>query len=130
MPQGNIAGGVGGVPWFVLDQVANTIRLPDTRGDYERHAGGGTMPNVGGWHADAIRNITAWFDAYEVGRWNTNYNYGGAMYPEQGSYTGSKDGHGNNLRIMFDTARIVLTAAENRVRTFGVLGCVYVGQAA
>lgn len=43
------AGGTGGVPYFAVDPVAKTIRLPDTRGDYEEHAGLDGL-TFGGWH--------------------------------------------------------------------------------
>jgi hypothetical protein len=127
--QSNIAGGVGGVPWFVLDQVANTVRLPDTRGDYERHAGGGTMPNVGGWHGDAIRDIIG--HLYSVGT-----QHWAAL--GDGAFTSTYTGNGVNTKsvnmhfydILFAASSYVQTASENRTRAFGVLGCVYVGTAA
>lgn len=42
------AGGVGGVPFFVVDVTAKRIRLPDTRGDYTRAAGSSYLQAVGG----------------------------------------------------------------------------------
>jgi hypothetical protein len=117
------AGGVGGVDYFVLDAEAKTIRLPDTRGDYPRCAGGGTMLNVGDWHGDAIRNITASIYALLLSVDATGIFYRtkvGSGYVPSGSmwswdYTS------------MDVSRQVPVAEENRTRAFGLLGCVYVG---
>jgi hypothetical protein len=121
------AGGVGGAPFFVLNVEARTIRLPDTRGDYERCSGGGTMGSVGGWHPDAIRNITGWFaneggSSYGSGQAGGAFYISGVLPGTTGQPGGSEDEY-----HYFDAARVVPTAAENRTRAFGVLGCVYVG---
>jgi hypothetical protein len=127
------AGGVGGVPFFVVDTEARTIRLPDTRGDYPRCAGGGTMQNVGDWHGDAIRNITANEAPIASGAGSGNpqgtiLNYG-AIKLVVGSLLNAPAGSGSSryVSMFFDASRVVPTAAENRMRGFGVLPCVYLG---
>lgn len=121
----NNAGGIGGVPYYVLDQIMNTIRLPDTRGDYERAALGGTMANVGDWHGDAIRNITATFEADEFAK--NSATTSGAFYVTIGNHAGPTGSRGGSYRLHFDASRVVPTAAENRTRAFGMLPIVYVG---
>lgn len=102
------AGGIGGVPFFVLNNAADTIRLPDTRGDYVRCAGNVLLPNVGDWHGDAFRShahqIT---NILRLGASNWNYGSGGASFG-----TVVSDETGGN---------------ETRTRAFAMLGCVYVG---
>jgi len=121
------AGGKGGAPFFVLDTTARTIRLPDTRGDYVRDAGGGTMPNVGGWHGDAIREIAGvtGLSGYPDAAMS------GAFYAftPTGSYQASRY-NGGNQKLGFKASRVVPTAAEVRPRSIGLLGCVYIGVAA
>jgi hypothetical protein len=118
------AGGVGGAPFFVIDLAARTIRLPDIRGDYPRGAGGGTMLNVGDWHGDAIRNITA--------------NFTIRSFPSDAQGSGAFENHGRTGSTMlsselapytckFNASRVVPTAAENRTRAIGLLPCVYIG---
>ena len=127
------AGGVGGAPFFVLDTTARTIRLPDTRGDYERNTGGGTMANVGQWHGDAIRNLTGQAGYVPTGRGGLNAGPitvgSGTLYVAEHSrsnfYVGAHEGWAGYL--YFDASRLSPTAAENRTRAFGVLGCVYIG---
>ena len=125
------AGGTGGAPYFVLDTTARTIRLPDTRGDYERCAGGGTMASVGQWHQDAIRNIVGTVDWQT----NTDLNDGetGAFRVDRSQPDGCQiriQATGSN-GLIFDASLSpgVLTAAENRTRAFGVLGCAFIGVA-
>ncbi len=106
----NLAGGIGGAPFFVVDGAAKSIRLPDTRGDYERCAGGGTMAGVGQWHDSA----------------NKSHNH---SYVDSG-YQGLSGG-GYNPYLGFAATKNLNTghegAAEARTRAFGVLGCVYTG---
>jgi hypothetical protein len=122
------AGGTGGAPFFVLNTAAGTVRLPDTRGDYERYAGGGAMPAVGGWHGDAIRNITGSFGA-DVTDLKYDWTPTGAFYDGGGIGRGDEGriGYQEVRKFQFDASRVVPTAAENRTRAFGVLGCVYIG---
>ena len=128
------AGGVGGVPFFVLDNAAKTIKLPDTRGDYERGAGSTYLSAVGAWHEDAIRNITggplttlsASFTGKPTLRWE-----GALGITAVGSRTSAQDGSNGSysFSLGFDASKDsnVLTAPENRTRAFAVLPCVYVG---
>lgn len=66
----NLAGGVGGVPWFIIDTIANIIRVPDTRGDFTRDAI--NIQNVGQWQKGRL--VTGDFDG--IG----SYSTGGIYY--------------------------------------------------
>ncbi|MDR2947135.1 MAG: hypothetical protein LBV79_10365 [Candidatus Adiutrix sp.] len=123
----------GAAPFFVLDTSARTIRLPDTRGDYERCAGAGTMASVGQWHGDAIRNITGshYFgqDMDVVAPRNPSgaFSYGPTVRDTQDHLTWVNAVTNSWCPLKFDASEVVPTAAENRTRAFGTLGCVYIG---
>ena len=130
------AGGVGGVPFFVLDQDAKTIKLPDTRGDYERGAGSTYLSAVGEWHEDAIRNIMGTIAIAVFRDSNTpialRHQATGALTPTGGntltsSVTGAAANTNTNASAQFNASLVVPTASENRTRAFAVLPCVYVG---
>lgn len=118
--------GVGGVPFFVLDKNANTIRLPDTRGMYAEEAGFNGLA-VGGVHTDAIRNFTGTvqFNRSPVG--NNATGVFAARRVNALSVWDGFDGSVFNNYLDFDPSTVVPTAAANQPRAFGVLGCVYVG---
>ena len=128
------AGGVGGVPFFVLDNAAKTIKLPDTRGDYERGAGSTYLSAVGAWHEDAIRNITGGplttltpaYTNKPTPLWQSALGIvaGGSRTMAQDVSNGAY-----SFSLGFDASKDsnVLTAPENRTRAFAVLPCVYVG---
>lgn len=120
------AGGVGGVPFFVLDAAAKTIKLPDTRGDYERGAGSTFLSSVGAWHGDAIRNILGTLGRVVHG--NNINNVSGAFYNQETS-PGGLTGNGSVVmqHVNMNVSLVVPTASENRTRAFAVLPCVYVG---
>lgn len=141
-----MAGGIGGVWYYSLDEGADTIRLPETRGDFSRDAGGrkGESANdgvygVGEWHGDAIRNITgrAWnkksytdkntpasgiADEFEGAFIRATETNAGAV-----SMTSSTPPN-KRFGIKFDASLAVPTAHENRPRAGMLLGCVYVGR--
>ena len=128
------AEGVGGVPFFVLDKTAKTIKLPDTRGDYERGAGSTYLSAVGAWHEDAIRNITGGplttltpaYTNKPTPLWQSALGIvaGGSRTMAQDVSNGAY-----SFSLGFDASKDsnVLTAPENRTRAFAVLPCVYVG---
>lgn len=119
------AGGVGGVPFFVVDDTAKTIKLPDTRGDYSRCAGSSYLQAVGAWHQDAIVNITGTLGG------QTNEYGKKASRAFRDTFLGPNNSTGQYgvLKEDFDASRVVRTAADNRTRTYATLGCVYVGNA-
>lgn len=140
------AGGIGGVWYYSLDEGADTIRLPDTRGDFSRDAGGpkGDGANdgvygVGEWHGDAIRNIAGKVNYSDDGEnvpW-IGMLYGGenGCYPKGAFKAGELLTHcveysnttaGRTLE--FDASLTVPTANENRPRAGMLLGCIYVGR--
>ncbi len=116
------AGGIGGVPFFVLDEAAKTIKLPDTRTD---HIYGNVGDAIGKWENDAMRNITAWFYNNII----DFSNCGGIFYASGHSnviQTFNPNGYANH-QINLDASRAVPTAAQFRPRRIGLLPCVYVG---
>ena len=124
------AGGIGGVPYFVLDIVNRTIKLPDTRGDYEEGAGFDGL-NVGEWHTDAIRNIKGTIvpgDQFA----NTGVKSATGVFKAGATLAGRHFAiSGANSAcdtIDFDASRVLPTANKNQPRAFGVLPCVYVGR--
>ncbi len=117
--------GIGGVPQFVLDVSANTIRLPDTRGMYREDAGFDFL-TVAGVHGDAIRNINGNFTYIIQGSGGTG------VFRVISSWSSGYYGAGGAVlyayNTQFDAANVVPTANKNQPRAFGILGCVYVGR--
>lgn len=121
-----LAEGVGGVPYFVLDIDADTVRLPDTRGDQAVAAGRPYTDfdgHVGSWHGDAMRPIkTNGNFGIIIGGYTNPPFYNNGQY-----YNASGGGAYGTCNMSFDTTNATLTADENRTRAFAMLGCVYVG---
>lgn len=149
------AGGIGGVWYYSLDEGADTIRLPDTRGDFSRDAGGrkGDGANdgvygVGEWHGDTIRNLKGdmgsadYEEQPEYGLlWGMSREEGAAknsayIPPDSGPFTAGRvanytlayDPSVQGRTLAFDASLAVPTAHENRPRAGMLLGCVYVGR--
>ena len=127
--------GIGGVPFFVLDVNAKTIRLPDVRGMYVETAGFDNLA-VGGVHGDAIRNITgSHYYGRDADSNNTvnlptgAFSYGAQSYDSVNQWTWlSQVGMAYSwLPLLFNASQVVPTAAVNRPRAFGALGCFYIG---
>lgn len=115
------AGGIGGVPFFVVDEAAKTIKLPDTRTD---HSYGFSGSSVGQWEGDAMRNITGSIDSYiniasASGAFQQS-NYAQGIQAVDGSKVGYH-------QAVFNASRVVPTASQFRPRRFSLLPCVYVG---
>ena len=124
------AGGVGGVPSFVLDENAKTLRLSDTRGDYTRDGGSAYLLNPDDWHGDAIRNITGYIGTMNCYPFSPR---GGAFTSlgNGGYHNGANStGQASYSNANFNASGSVPTAAENRTRAFATLGCVYTGELA
>ena len=105
------AGGVGGAPFFVVDDEAGTIKLPDTRGDYTRGAGHTLLPNVGQWIPDTVKRHQHTLSPFNSNGWG--------------------EGQDGSKRWMSSQGGTIATGwageAESRPRTFGMLPCVYTG---
>ena len=117
--------GIGGVPYFVQDLGAGTLRLPDVRGMHREAAGSASL-SVGGVAGDAIREIagTILFCLQSTGR------VGGAFYGGAVSSAESISPAGADQVRGFAASRVVPTGAVNRPRSYGVLACVYLGRPA
>lgn len=120
--------GIGGVPFFVLDTAAKTVRLPDTRGMYKEDAGSDGL-TVGGVHGDAMQKITGTSNSgQQTGSPIYWANTSGAFYQiGTTGYVGQSGHDTNNALLGFDSSRVVRTANKTQPRAFGMLGCVYVG---
>lgn len=127
----NLAGGVGGVPWFIIDTIANIIRVPDTRGDFTRDAI--NIQNVGQWQKGTL--VTDDFDgigSYSTGGlFTTNPNtdidiIGADLITNPSIYTSA----GVNF-ITSGTSHYPSNTSPffgvSRPRNYGILGCVYLG---
>lgn len=119
------AGGVGGVPFFVLDAEAGSIRLPDTRGDYERGAGSDFLPNVGDWHGDAVRDASGTVGFLETGSAAPTGCF--VQSTNRANYGKTTAAGASSGTVTFSLSREVPTAAEARTRAFAMLPCVFVG---
>lgn len=113
------------MPFFVLDEDAETVKLPDTRGDYERGAGSSCLQSVGEWHGDAVRNMTGSHVGSDV-----QDAAGGVFSSGSAGWWASWGGNGTHGigSYFFNASRQVPTASENRPRSFGILPCVFVGE--
>lgn len=120
------AGGVGGVWWYVLNTSAKTIRLPDVRGDYEEFAGYDGLA-VGGWHKDAIREITGQISTPR-GAFVTSSAVGALYGDTEVADWGTPGGSLRSTVLRFKASNTVPTANKNQPRAGGKLPCVYVGE--
>ncbi len=130
MHNADLWNGVGGVPFFVLDEVANTIRLPDTRGMYEEGVGFDGLNTVGQVHSDMIRNMYGKIGIY-------NYSAGGFGTTCDGVFStiekaanvgwASPPASGIHSSPYFNASVQVPTGNANKPRAFTVLHCVYTG---
>lgn len=128
MSQATPWSGIGGVPFFVLDIGAKTIRLPDTRGMYKEDSGFDGLL-VGGVHGDAIRNLYGFCEWVAVS--NASATRSGVLrFHTSGNYIAQHNATGAPGGITMDASLAVPTASVNRPKAFGMLGCVYVGKPA
>lgn len=123
--------GVGGVPYYVQDLNAGTLRMPDVRGTYAEPAGYDSL-GVGGVHIDTIRNATgtAYFTAGGANGYLSSEGYSGAF--TRGAAGGGKSltyaeaSYPSGLSLVL--SRVMPTGAANKPRGYGGLPCAYLGQ--
>ena len=119
--------GLGGVPFYVLDCVNGTLRLPDLRGMYAEAAGFDDL-GVGGVHGDAIRNITG--RVPDVQFFGTTGAATGALSRGAAvTSTNSTVGAPWNavMPLALDTSYVHPTANKVQPRAWGAVACVYLG---
>lgn len=80
------AGGVGGVPFYVIDTTARTIKLPDLRGDYDEQAGYEGL-TIGTWGAS--QNKAHHHGLSGVNIYSTNSGSLAAQHGTGGSWGGN-----------------------------------------
>lgn len=117
--------GIGGVPWYVQNLDAGTLRIPDLRGMYAEAAGYDNF-GTGGVHGDYARRIQG--NIYTGGAESAGYAEG-ALYPylfnRQTSGTGAS---GSTYgKIGLDSSRVVPVGNANKPRAWGALACCYLG---
>lgn len=135
--------GIGGVPFFVIDTEANTIRLPDTRGMYQEESGFNNL-EINGVHSDAMREIIGdivWQDAsgslayleapenlLPSGQLNVFSSLPSVdvILPNRSSNL-VPSGQLRSPLLRFQHSSVTPTADVNRPRAFGVNGVVFVG---
>lgn len=131
-------GAAGGVPYYVYDLIANTLRLPNIMGDVFKSAP--TSDRVGEWEGDAIRNITGEFKSAftpspgatwgvisknSAGNADPEESVGGAFVPGDATSCGMNPLNTiTGWGLKFNASKVVPTADENRVRSILLLPCV------
>lgn len=132
------SGAAGGVPYYVYDLIANTLRLPNIMGDVFKSAP--TSDRVGEWEGDAIRNITGEFKSVftpspgatwgvisknSAGNADPEESVGGAFVPGDATSCGMNPLNTiTGWGLKFNASKVVPTADENRVRSILLLPCV------
>ena len=123
--------GVGGVPFYVLDCVNGTLRLPDLRGMYAEAAGFDAL-GVGGAHGDAIRAITGCIGPV-LGDVRGIPYVTGTFYSDSAAVPAGDDnssGAGVDVLAYMDISRVHPTGNKVQPRAWGALACVYLGKSA
>lgn len=122
--------GIGGVPYYVQDLNAGTLRLPDLRGMYAEAAGFDSL-GAGGVHGDGTRPVTGSTPVLHVQTLGPSYEWTGALGTIMASAASSNTGPSQTGTIIqFDLSRVVPTAAKTQPRAWGALACCYLGQPA
>jgi hypothetical protein len=122
--------GIGGAPFFVVNTANGSLRLPDIRGMVPE----ATSPSLGVAQTggDAARRKTGRL-AYSPNNGPLRTSDGvseGIFYP--GSTVRSQGVLGDTSQhtydLLYDNARVEPVADKNRIRSWGALACVYLGQ--
>jgi hypothetical protein len=114
-------------PYYVLDESANTIKVPDLRGAYMAAAGFDSQA-VGKTLADAIRNISGFISGVRYGViTSTAKAFNDASSPAQMPETAGVNPVQYMRDITLDASRIVPTATVNRPRSLTSYLCLYTG---
>ena len=129
--------GIGGVPYYVQDLNAGTLRLPDLRGMYAEASGFDGL-DAGGVHGDTGREL--WADIaigprFSASQAGTTVIDGSGMAQVSatgtGTYFAAGSTNGPTAHVMALRASFIApTAAQNQPRAWGVLACCYLGQRA
>lgn len=129
LPNGTKVGfaGIGGVPWYVQDLAAGTLRMPDLRGLYEEISGYDSL-ETGGVHIDCIRNLTSYvnLETRVAGADGAIQASGGGSYWEGGTQLGGTYPDG----FVLNASLQVPVGVANKPRGYGKLGSCYLGQPA
>lgn len=125
--------GVGGVPYFVQDLNAGTLRLMDVSGMHAEASGGMISAteslDVGGVSGDMIREIAGISRHLRVD--NSNPYTEGALTLTKVtdvSFTAGSGQHAGDFILNFLNSRVVPVGPTNRPKSYGVLACVYLGR--
>ena len=116
--------GIGGVPYYVQDLNAGTLRLPDLRGMYAEAAGFDGL-DVGGVHGDGGREDKWGFsvnDGYISGASGSVISSGSGLAQ---NVTSTDRGNGT---VTHTSSRVWPLANKFQGRAWGSLACVYLGK--
>lgn len=117
--------GIGGVPFFVQDLGAGTLRLPDTRGMYAEDSGFDSLV-PGGVHGDSIRPLLGTLAGMPVS--NSSVNVSGVLFPSN-SNTAAGPSVGPEYNVInLDVSRTHPVSSAVKPRAYGSLACVYLGR--
>ena len=122
--------GIGGANAWVIDLDANTIRVPDIRGDYMAGAGWNGKA-VGDSDGDTIRNMdgsvgTADTSDFGLFRGPSGVFSATLMSRRSQVFANNSTVMGNNL--IFNASSIVPTDIRNHPATIYMLPCIYIGK--
>lgn len=119
--------GIGGVKRFVLDLIADTLRLPDLRGMHEENVGGG-LPSVLAVDGDRMRKIYGNWDmrAFENGVVPTGASFW--LSSAVGLRTVVESASNMNGGLSYDTERIIPTGQVTAPKRYAVQTCVFLGK--
>lgn len=131
---GNTEGwnGIGGVPFYVQDLGAGTLRVPDTRGMYKEDAGFDSL-DVGTVKGPGLPNITGSIFPVAAGGNGTLAETSGAFLTtgtEPFVFSYGSMGYANGTTVSFSANTENKTYGASSVvspRRFGILPCVYLG---
>jgi hypothetical protein len=126
---GDAATRVGMSPYYVLDESADTIKVPDLRGAYQAAAGFGGQAN-GKTLADAIREIYGSALLSISGGYAHVSGLTGAFYTDTATTTiGSSYGSGsaNKYKLFFSAGNQVPTDTAVHPRSVTEYLCIYAG---
>lgn len=122
--------GIGGVPFYVQDLGAGTLRVPDTRGMYKEDAGFDSL-NVGSVAGPGLPNLTGqWREQQSIGIIDLNAEGCFVKGATAGGFLVGQTASYNQNFVGFDASnsnKIYGNSSVVSPRRFGCLPCVYLG---
>jgi hypothetical protein len=126
--------GIGGVPYFVQDLNAGTLRMPDIRGMTPEAAGFDSL-DVAGVHGDGTRKIQgSWITGW-ANQFIPTISHSGVAYTPGSVSANMVNPISSSVSTQtyvagIDSSRTTPTANKIQTRAWGALACAYLGQPA